>query len=124
MEEHTTNAVLLARERIATHVFSTSRAACAAAARQVADKIREATAERPLVVGLGVDSALGAVYEELARKHTDEKLSFRHVHVVVLHEYHGLAPHMRGLQGHLAFLQQYLLDHVDIAPGTCGTVGA
>jgi glucosamine-6-phosphate deaminase len=71
------------------------------------------------VLGLGVDSGLGAVYEELVRLHHEEGLSFRHVHVFVAHEYHGLAPHMRQLQSSQAFLQQYLLDHLtDLPPGT------
>lgn len=110
--------VLLARERIPTQVFDTSRAACVAVAQHVAELVRVATAEQPLVVGLSVDSGLTAVYEELVRLHATERLSFAHVQPVVLHEYHGLAPHMRSLQSSQAFLQQYLLDHIDVAPGT------
>jgi len=109
-------AVLLAKERIATHVYGPSRAASAVVALRTAELVKGASAEQPLVLGLGVDSGLGAVYEELVRLHREEGLSFRHVHVFVAHEYHGLAPHMRQLQSSQAFLQQYLLDHLTDLP--------
>jgi glucosamine-6-phosphate deaminase len=111
--------VLVARERIATHVYGTSRAACEVVARRTAELVRSPVAERPVVLGLGVDSALAPVYEELVRLHREEGLSFRHVRAFVVHEYHGLAPHMRQLQSFQAFLQQYLLDHIDLPPGVC-----
>jgi 6-phosphogluconolactonase/glucosamine-6-phosphate isomerase/deaminase len=112
------NPILLAKERIAAHVYGTSRVASGVVARRVAELVKVASADKPLVLGLSIDSALGAVYEELVRLHREEQLSFQHVHAFVLHEYHGLAPHMQELQSFQAFLQQYLLDHVDIAPGT------
>lgn len=112
--------VLVARERVETHVFGTSREACRTVSRSVAERVREATAERPLVVGLGVDSALAAVYDEVVRLAAQDdalRAAFRHVHAAVLHEYHGLAPHMQDLQSAHVFLRHHLLDHVDIAPG-------
>jgi glucosamine-6-phosphate deaminase len=118
------NPILLARERIATHVYGTSRVASGVVARHVEELVKRASADKPLVLGLSIDSALGAVYEELVLLHREQQLSFQHVHAFVLHEYHGLAPHMQELQSFQAFLQQYLLDHVDIAPENVHKVDA
>jgi glucosamine-6-phosphate deaminase len=116
---------LQSREKIRCFIHPTSRAAAQVLARYVAQRISESgcDASHPFVLGLSMDSGLGAVYEELVSLHKEGKLSFKNVAVFNVAEYHALTPYMRQLQSHQIFLDTYLLEHVDILPENVHKIG-
>jgi glucosamine-6-phosphate deaminase len=102
-------------ERIPVRVFESSTTASAAAAAEIAALIRDRTASgRKAVLGLATGSTPQGVYDELARLHRDEGLSFRSVITFNLDEYYPMQP--EELQSYRRFMRECLFDRVDIDP--------
>src|SRR5262245_56590130 len=98
-------------ERVPVRVFDSSARASAAVAGEIAALIRErAGAGRR--AGLATGSTPQAVYEELARLHREEGLSFKNVVTFNLDEYFPMRP--EELQSYRRFMRECLFDHVDI----------
>lgn len=97
-------------------VFSSSAAASAAVAADIAKLIRQkAAAGESCVLGLATGSTPTGVYDELVRLHRSEGLSFRNVVCFNLDEFWPMPP--ERLQSFRRFMQEYLFEHVDIDPG-------
>lgn len=87
------------------------------AARAIADSVvAEIKAKQQLgkycVIGMGTGQSLTPVYEELVRRHKEEKLSFRNVVVFNAYEYFPLKPESKISS--LTQLKERFLDKVDI----------
>ena len=107
---------LAARERIPVEVFPHARDASTMVARRIADLILERAAQgRNVVLGLATGSTPVAVYDELARMHAEEQLSFQNVVTFNLDEYYPIGPN--ELQSYVRFMNEHLFDRVDIPRG-------
>ncbi len=85
-------------------------------ARLAADTIDSLLRARPTgVVGLATGSSPLAVYDELARRHAEEGLSFAHARAFMLDEYVGLpADHPERYRN---VIEREIASRVDFAPG-------
>ena len=102
-----------AKEKIPLRIFPSAREASKAVAGQIADLIRsKAAAGRPCVLGLATGSTPVGVYDELARLHKEEGLSFANVVTFNLDEYYPIEPN--ELQSYVRFMREHLFDRVDI----------
>ena len=100
-------------EHVDLLVYGTAAEASRAVAARVATLVRErAAAGQPCVLGLATGSTPVGVYEELARLHREEGLSFAGVHTFNLDEYYPMDP--RELQSYVRFMREHLFDRVDI----------
>lgn len=100
-------------ERIPVSVYSSSAAASAAVAAEIASLIRARASEgKKAILGLATGSTPQGVYQELVRLHHAEGLSFKNVVSFNLDEYWPMEP--GELQSYRRFMQEYLFDHVDI----------
>ena len=105
--------VRCSHEHVPLAIFTSSAAASAAVAREVASLIRLRQQEnRRVVLGLATGSTPIAFYAELVRLHREEKLSFANVITFNLDEYYPLAP--AHAQSYRHFMGMHLFDHVDI----------
>lgn len=96
-------------------IYSTSAAAGAAVARQIAELIQDkARRGERAVLGLATGSTPRTVYDELVRLHQHEGLSFRDVVTFNLDEYWPMRP--EALQSYQRFMRECLFEHVDIDP--------
>ena len=103
-------------EHVPLAVFPTSSEASRAVAREIAALIRaRRDANRNAVLGLATGSTPLGLYAELVRMHREEGLSFANVVTFNLDEYYPLPADNPRSYRH--FMQAYLFDHVDIAPG-------
>ncbi|OZB50793.1 MAG: glucosamine-6-phosphate deaminase [Cellulomonas sp. 14-74-6] len=86
-----------------------------ALARLAADAVQRPLDGRPRpVLGLATGSSPLAVYDELARRHAEEGLSFAHARGFLLDEYVGLpAGHPEGYR---AVIERELVSRVDLDP--------
>ena len=102
-------------ERIPVMIFAEPRVAAIRVAEEIADLVRERTAEGlETVLGLATGSTPIFVYQELARMHREEGLSFQHVTTFNLDEYYPItAEHARSYH---RFMLEHLFDHIDIDP--------
>ena len=101
------------RENIPAQVFSSSKEASAAVAREIAELIQARAAQgRKVVLGLATGSTPTGVYAELIRLHKYENLSFRNVVTFNLDEYFPMQP--QALQSYVRFMNEQLFDHIDI----------
>ncbi|WP_250448027.1 glucosamine-6-phosphate deaminase [Actinotalea sp. C106] len=90
---------------------SQARLAADAVERLVRDR---ATQDRDVVLGLATGSSPLAVYDELARRHTEEGLSLAHARAFLLDEYVGLpADHPERYR---AVIDRELVRRVDLDP--------
>lgn len=106
---------MLLGERVPVRVFQHARDASAGVARQIAALIRARQAEgRPCVLGLATGATPIGVYDELARLHAEEGLSFRNVTTFNLDEYFPMEP--ERLQSYHRFMREHLVDRVDLDP--------
>jgi glucosamine-6-phosphate deaminase len=102
-----------AREHIPVEVFPHAREASLAVAGRISDLIRErAKLGRNVVLGLATGSTPVAVYDELARMHAEDGLSFANVITFNLDEYYPMQPH--ELQSYVRFMREHLFDRIDI----------
>lgn len=100
-------------EKVPVTVYSSSRQASAAVAREIADLIQaKAAAGERCVLGLATGSTPTNVYAELVRLHQEEGLSFRNVVTFNLDEYYPMRP--TELQSYVRFMKENLFDHVDV----------
>ncbi len=100
-------------EHIPVVIFEQPRIAAARVAREIAELIREREPTgRKVVLGLATGSTPIFVYQELARIHREEKLSFRNVITFNLDEYFPISPEHN--QSYNRFMREHLFDHVDI----------
>ena len=101
------------RERIPTAIYSTAKEASAVVAREISDVICSRNAEgNSTVLGLATGSTPTGVYQELARLHKEESLSFAKVRTFNLDEYYGLGP--THPESYAAFMERHLFSKVDI----------
>jgi glucosamine-6-phosphate deaminase len=100
-------------EHIPVVIFEQPRTAAARVAREIAQLVREREADGlKVVLGLATGSTPIFVYQELARLHREEGLSFRNVITFNLDEYHPISPdHARSYH---RFMREHLFDHLDI----------
>lgn len=105
-------------EKVPVSVFGSSTGP-GGASRQVAAEIAElirakAAAGKRAVLGLATGSTPQGVYDELARLHREEGLSFQNVVTFNLDEYWPMGKD--ELQSYNRFMREYLFDRVDIRP--------
>jgi len=102
-------------EKIHNVIFKSAAEGSVQVAKEIADLIRSKQ-DRGLscVLGLATGSSPIQVYEELARMHKEEGLSFRNVITFNLDEY--LPMEKDNLQSYHYFMHEHLFDHVDILP--------
>ncbi len=100
-------------ERIETFVWEDALDVSITVAHDIADLIRQRTAEgRTCVLGLATGSTPVKVYETLVHLHRTQGLSFKNVITFNLDEYFPIQP--TQLQSYRRFMNEYLFDHVDI----------
>ena len=102
-------------EKLPTQIFENSVLASIAVAQEIADLIRDKQSKGQMaVLGLATGSTPTRVYDELARMHREEGLSFRNVITFNLDEYFPMQPD--SLQSYVRFMKEYLFNFVDIKP--------
>jgi glucosamine-6-phosphate deaminase len=102
-------------EHIPVVIFEQPKIAAARVAQEIAQLVRDREADGlKLVLGLATGSTPIFVYQELARLHREEGLSFRNVITFNLDEYFPISPeHARSYH---RFMREHLFDHLDIPP--------
>ncbi len=86
-------------------------------ARWAADAVEALLRARPeAVLGLATGSSPLALYDELARRHAEEGLSFARARAFLLDEYVGLPP--EHPERYAAVIEREVVARVDFAPGT------
>jgi glucosamine-6-phosphate deaminase len=100
-------------EHIPVVIFEQPRTAAARVAQEIAQLVREREANGlKVVLGLATGSTPIFVYQELARIHREEGLSFRNVVTFNLDEYFPIsAEHAKSYH---RFMREHLFDHLDI----------
>ena len=102
-------------ERIPVAIFDEPKQAALAVAAEIAQLIRQRTAEGvETVLGLATGSTPIFVYQELVRLHREEGLSFRYVTTFNLDEYYPIPP--EHAQSYHRFMQEHLFRHIDLDP--------
>ena len=102
-------------ERIPCRVYNRASDASNAAAREIADLIRDKASKGQMcVLGLVAGSTPVNVYDELVRMHRAGELSFANVITFNLDEYFPMQPF--ELQSIARFMHEHLFDLVDIKP--------
>ena len=111
IEKNLPQGILHSYERIWTHVFPESRPASYKIADCIVDAIN-AHSGGLFRLGLTTGSTPTSLYNELARRCRDGKVSFRNVEVVSIDEYYPSSKDEAQSRNHL--LHEALLDKVDI----------
>ena len=105
--------VLTRLEKIPTDICESMDEGARYIACEIAQTIRERqNAGRFCILALSGGNSPRRVYQELARMHREEGLSFRNVVVFNMYEYYPLAAD--AVNSNLNALKEMLLDHVDI----------
>ncbi|MBR1626656.1 MAG: glucosamine-6-phosphate deaminase [Bacteroidales bacterium] len=102
-------------EQIPTDIFPNIEQAVISIADIVVREVLNKQAEGKFcVLGLGTGNSLTPVYQELIRRHNEDKISFSNVVVFNAYEYYPL----KDVKNHSAIsqLKKRFLDHVDIEP--------
>lgn len=103
-------------EKIPTQIFSNSKNASMAVAKEIAALIRKKQAEnKPCILGLATGSSPKTVYALLVKMHKEEGLSFHNVYSFNLDEYFPMEPD--SIYSYHRFMKEQLFDHVDIPAG-------
>lgn len=106
-------APLFGTEKVPVTVYSDSKMASQAVAREIAEMIRSRSAMgQTTVLGLATGNTPVGVYAELVRLHKQEGLSFKNVVTFNLDEYWPIQP--GELQSYVRFMHENLFDHIDI----------
>ncbi len=102
-------------EHIPVVIFEQPKLAAARVAQEIAQFVRDREADGlKVVLGLATGSTPIFVYQELARLHREQGLSFRNVITFNLDEYYPISPeHARSYH---RFMREHLFDHIDIPP--------
>jgi glucosamine-6-phosphate deaminase len=96
-------------------VFEDAASACRAAARGIADAIREALETRgKAVLGLATGGTPVPVYGQLVEMHRAGRLSFAGVTTFNLDEYYPIQP--LDPNSYRAYMHRHLFEHVDLKP--------
>ena len=100
-------------EKLAVSVFQDEHIASKKVARRIADIIlsKQKKGENA-VLGLATGATPVEVYDELARLHKEEGLSFRNVITFNLDEYYPMNPMAK--QSYVRFMDEQLFNHIDI----------
>ncbi len=100
-------------EKIPTVIYPAAKDASRAVAAEIAGLVRaKAAAGQKCVLGLATGSTPVGVYDELARLHKEEGLSFANVVTFNLDEYY---PMQRGeLQSYHRFMHEHLFSRIDV----------
>ncbi len=100
-------------EHIPVVIFERPKLAAARVAQEIAQLVRHREADGlKVVLGLATGLTPIFVYQELARLHREEGLSFRNVITFNLDEYFPIPPdHPRSYH---RFMREHLFDHIDI----------
>jgi len=102
-------------EKIHNVIFKNSDIASIEVAHEIADLIKEKSAQnKTCVLGLATGSSPIKVYEELVRMHQEDGLSFSNVITFNLDEYYPMKK--ENTQSYWYFMHEHLFDHVDILP--------
>ncbi len=103
------------QEKILTDIYAKIEEGAQAIADTIEAEIKQRQREgRFCVMGLGTGNSLTPVYEELVRRHKEQKLSFSNLVVFNAYEYFPLA---KGAQhSALGQLRERFLNHIDIDP--------
>ncbi|MCI6617921.1 MAG: glucosamine-6-phosphate deaminase [Prevotella sp.] len=100
-------------EKITTDIFPSIDEGVRHIADQIETEIRSRQREgRFCVIGMGTGASLVPVYDELIRRHREEKLSFKNVVAFNAYEYFPLLPDTKNRS--IKQLREYFLDHIDI----------
>jgi glucosamine-6-phosphate deaminase len=100
-------------EKIPTVVLSAAKDVSRAVAGEIARLVRaKAAAGQRCVLGLATGSTPVGVYDELARLHKEEGLSFANVVTFNLDEYYPM--NAGGLQSYHRFMREHLFDRIDV----------
>src|SRR4051794_39978286 len=104
-----------AAEQSRTCVYADSSEVDRAVALEIATLVRDrAAAGKQCVLGLATGSTPTGVYEQLARLHREQGLSFANVITFNLDEYYPIQPN--SIQSYRRFMHEYLFDRIDIPP--------
>jgi glucosamine-6-phosphate deaminase len=100
-------------EHVPVVIFEQPRLAAARVAQEVAQLVRDREADGlKVVLGLATGSTPIFVYQELARLHREEGLSFRNVITFNLDEYYPISPdHAKSYH---RFMREHFFDHIDV----------
>jgi len=100
-------------EHMPVAIFEQPKLAAARVAQEIAQLVRHREADGlKVVLGLATGSTPIFVYQELARIHREEGLSFRNVITFNLDEYYPIPPaHVRSYH---RYMREHLFDHLDI----------
>src|SRR6188508_327737 len=102
-------------EKIPVKIYPDLKAGSKAAAKQIADLIREKQSKKEkCVLGLSTGSTPKTLYAELIRLHKEEKLSFKNVITFNLDQYYPISND--ALQSYQRFMKVNLFNHIDIDP--------
>jgi glucosamine-6-phosphate deaminase len=102
-------------EKIAVQIFQHAKLGSDAAAKEIADLIRDKQASNEYcVLGLATGSTPISMYAELVRLHLEEGLSFKNVISFNLDEYYPIEK--EAYQSYWSFMHRHLFNHVDIDP--------
>ncbi len=100
-------------EHIPVVIFEQPKLAAVRVAHEIAQLVRHREADGlKVVLGLATGSTPIFVYQELARLHREEGLSFRNVITFNLDEYFPISPEHARSYHH--FMREHLFDHIDI----------
>jgi glucosamine-6-phosphate deaminase len=100
-------------EKIPVVIYPAARDASKAVAAEIASLIRtKSAAGQRCVLGLATGSTPVGVYDELARLHREEGLSFANVVTFNLDEYYPMRP--GELQSYVRFMNEHLFDRIDV----------
>ena len=100
-------------EKVPTEIFPTADEGARFVADDLEREMRQREREgKPYVLALGTGNSLTTVYNELIRRHHEEKLSFRHVVVFNAYEFFPLTPENNSRS--ISQLRERFLNHVDI----------
>jgi glucosamine-6-phosphate deaminase len=100
-------------EHIPVVIYEQPKLAAARVAQEIAQLVRDREADGlKVVLGLATGSTPIFVYQELARLHREEGLSFRNVITFNLDEYFPISP--EHAKSYHRFMREHLFDHLDI----------
>ena len=111
IEKNLPQGILHTYEKIWAHVYEESRPASYAVADIIEEGIK-AKKDGLFRLGLTTGSTPTSLYNELARRYNDGKISFKNVEVVTIDEYYPCSPDQLQSRNHL--IHTALLDKVDI----------
>ncbi|MCK4903697.1 MAG: 6-phosphogluconolactonase, partial [Candidatus Marinimicrobia bacterium] len=100
-------------EKIETQIYDDSSQASKAVANEIVEIIKaKARKGEYCTLGLATGSSPMTVYNELARLHKEEDVSFKNVITFNLDEYYPMPP--EELQSYVHFMNEYLFNNTDI----------